>query len=1060
MRRLAGQAARHGGRVLHRLGQAVLAAAVVAAMAIAGVSWRLSQGPVQLAWLAPALQAAANADAPLRVTLGGAAVAWEGFRAGLDQPLDIRLTDVSVSDAAGRRILFLPHAAVSLAPDRLLLGRLVPRAIELDGARLHLHRAADGAIGLDLPAATPEADAPLDLPRLLGELAARPGAARGPGGPGRWSQLRRLRLRDAAIGVTDRQLGTEWSVPELAIDLDRHAAGGVSGSFAATLALGGQTARLAATAALAPDGRRTEIAAKLGQLVPADLAPALPQVAALAAVRAPLTLGADVTLGPQLLPEHLTLSVALGAGTLWIAQGSLPVVEAQATVQGAPAHLTLDLTRFVTAPDPAGARTTLRGHATLDRGPAGYAATAAVDLDRVTFADLPALWPAGLGGPGTRPWIIGNITDGLAHGFHVDLAATAPADLSDVTLTRLSGGGEGSDVTVHWLRPVPPIVHGAVRLNFLDPDTLELVASDGREVLGTEAIQLHGGRVLFTGLSSKDQFADITADLSGTLPGALALLGQPRIGLLARSPLPVRDAGGQFAGRVTVSRLPLRDDVKMDDLKIATTLKLTEARLAGLVAGRDLDHGALDLSADPNGLHLAGQATLAGIPAQLTAEIDFRAGPPTQVVQNVSVSGTLDATQLAALGVDAGPFLGGAAKVAAHAALRRNHTGQISAEADLAGATLTLAALNWQKPRGGAAQATARLTLDHDRIASLDALTAEGEGLHLAGSAGFADGRPVLLRLDRLALGSATELHGTLGLPAHPGEPWRAQVAGSGIDLTAALKRAPSTPSKPSTGPAYVLDARFDAVTLGPERTLSGIVAHAESDGTLTRALDVAGDTPGGKPFHVAIVPAGAGRLLSGNAADAGALLKAFDVTPDLDGGTLALTGHYDDTSPDHALEGRAQISDFRIRHAPALAKLLQAMTLYGVVDLMQGPGLGFSQLVAPFRLTGDTLDLHDARAFSASLGMTAKGRIDLARQELDLQGTIVPAYFFNSLLGDLPIVGKLFSPERGGGLFAATYSLRGPLADPRVGVNPLAALTPGFLRGVFGLLDRAAPPP
>ena len=93
--------------------------------------------------------------------------------------------------------------------------------------------------------------------------------------------------------------------------------------------------------------------------------------------------------------------------------------------------------------------------------------------------------------------------------------------------------------------------------------------------------------------------------------------------------------------------------------------------------------------------------------------------------------------------------------------------------------------------------------------------------------------------------------------------------------------------------------------------------------------------------------------------------------------------------------------------------------------------------------------------AFSPSLGMTAKGRIDLARQDLDLQGTIVPAYFFNSLLGDLPIVGRMFSPERGGGVFAATYSVNGPMNDPRIAINPLAALTPGFLRGLFGLFDR-----
>ncbi len=83
---------------------------------------------------------------------------------------------------------------------------------------------------------------------------------------------------------------------------------------------------------------------------------------------------------------------------------------------------------------------------------------------------------------------------------------------------------------------------------------------------------------------------------------------------------------------------------------------------------------------------------------------------------------------------------------------------------------------------------------------------------------------------------------------------------------------------------------------------------------------------------------------------------------------------------------------------------------------------------------------------------MTAQGRIDLDDDRIDVQGTIVPAYFFNSLLGNIPLIGKLFSPEQGGGVFAARYALQGPLDDPSVSVNPLSALTPGFLRNIFGL--------
>ena len=55
-------------------------------------------------------------------------------------------------------------------------------------------------------------------------------------------------------------------------------------------------------------------------------------------------------------------------------------------------------------------------------------------------------------------------------------------------------------------------------------------------------------------------------------------------------------------------------------------------------------------------------------------------------------------------------------------------------------------------------------------------------------------------------------------------------------------------------------------------------------------------------------------------------------------------------------------------------------------------------------------------------------------------------------MLGNIPLIGKLFSPEEGGGLFAARYTMRGKLDDPTVFVNPLSALTPGFLREMFGI--------
>jgi hypothetical protein len=276
------------------------------------------------------------------------------------------------------------------------------------------------------------------------------------------------------------------------------------------------------------------------------------------------------------------------------------------------------------------------------------------------------------------------------------------------------------------------------------------------------------------------------------------------------------------------------------------------------------------------------------------------------------------------------------------------------------------------------------------------------------------------------------------------------------IDLAQRLERR-SMPRKPSTtepppGPPWILDAKFDRVLAAHGAVLGNVVMHAENDGRVFQQLRLEGQIGARGPFLLQIVPSAGGRRLVVTAADAGELLRGLDYVPTMQGGTLSVEGHYEDAQPGRPLVGTADIQDFRMQNAPALGKLLQAMTLYGLVEVMRGPGLGFTRMEAPFRLTDDALDIDDARAFSSSLGLTAKGRLDLAAQTIDMQGTIVPAYFFNSLLGDIPLVGKLFSPERGGGVFAASYTVRGRVEDPEVTVNPLAALTPGFLRGLFRL--------
>ncbi|MGH7213126.1 MAG: AsmA-like C-terminal region-containing protein, partial [Acetobacteraceae bacterium] len=285
----------------------------------------------------------------------------------------------------------------------------------------------------------------------------------------------------------------------------------------------------------------------------------------------------------------------------------------------------------------------------------------------------------------------------------------------------------------------------------------------------------------------------------------------------------------------------------------------------------------------------------------------------------------------------------------------------------------------------------------------------------------------------------------------------RARLSGPRLDVSGRFAHQ-SGATRPATaavadasGPAWVVDAKFNALALARGRLATNLRLHAEGAGDMMRAARLSARTGAGKPVEVSISPDRGGRVLRASAADGGTLLRDLGATDSIQGGRLSVSARYLDQRSGHPLSGVAEMDDFTVHGAPVLAKVLQAVTLYGLVQAVEGPGMSFNHLAAPFVYGDGVLELDDARAFNASLGLTAKGRVDFDRERMDVEGTIVPAYYVNTALGHIPLIGRLFSPEKGGGVFAARYSAQGSLDDPAVRVNPLSALTPGFLRGLFG---------
>jgi uncharacterized protein YhdP len=152
---------------------------------------------------------------------------------------------------------------------------------------------------------------------------------------------------------------------------------------------------------------------------------------------------------------------------------------------------------------------------------------------------------------------------------------------------------------------------------------------------------------------------------------------------------------------------------------------------------------------------------------------------------------------------------------------------------------------------------------------------------------------------------------------------------------------------------------------------------------------------------------------------------------------------------------------DFDVLDAPLLARLLTVASLEGIGNLLGGEGIAFERLETPFALRNQLLQIGRGRLYGSQLGLTFEGSVNLDEDTLDLEGTIVPLYGVNWTIGQIPIIGQLLRGAEGEGAFALTYGISGPMSEPRIGVNPLSALAPGFLRELFsGLREGTLEPP
>ncbi len=614
----------------------------------------------------------------------------------------------------------------------------------------------------------------------------------------------------------------------------------------------------------------------------------------------------------------------------------------------------------------------------------------------------------------------------------------------------MSGNFRIAGVSVHFLRPLPPVT-GASATGTFDKDSMTVIGSAGQ--LG--GLRVDEAKIRFDHIDRKIADASVEVVARGPLKDALELLDHPRFHYMKKLGIDPKGVAGAAAARMVVT-FPTAVALKFGDIGIRAAANLRGVAVKGAVLGRDLTDGDLVLKLDRDGMDVSGKARIAGVPSDLVWVENF--DPKAPIARRYRVTGRVGDADRARLGLDTAPFATGPMAVDLALVQRVDAPAELQARIGLNDAALSLPDLGWSKPAGKPGTATVIATLANGRLAALTHLGIDANGLNAAGRIDFAPDGATIARaeIDRLHLGR-TELTGLI--VRRPAGGYDARLAGQSLDAGPLIRRAQALDRDAAKLPPYRLSLRVGRLDLLAGAPLSNVSGLVDYDGANWTQVSLDGAMPGGHRVALRLGPAKGGSRLTLDSDDAGEAMRVLGINDNFVGGRLALQAERP-AAPAGTWTGMLRMSDFRVQKAPMLARLLTVASLTGIGNLVSGKGISFARLVMPFTYTDGRMVIDKARAAGSEIGITAEGMLDLDRNAVKINGTIVPAYTLNSVLGNIPLLGKLLTGSEGSGVFAATYKLDGKLDEPTMSVNPLAALAPGFLRDlVDGLLQGTSAP-
>lgn len=1029
------------------------------------LAW-VATGPRSLEIVTPYIEASFEPpDHKYSISIGETWLVWDGWK----HPIDIRLRNVKIMTSEQRTYSRFPEISLGLDFWSLLRGRLLPTSLTIEHPVIRLLQNEDRSISFGLTTEAPESpespESPPESPDAAGmtppEMAVVPfSVVLAPLlAPDSGSVLRKLRyvsIVDADLSVSNSGTGVSFSADgaDIVFRRTRH---GLHAFGTARISYDNYQSDVTVQFLKARDSNIITGDVNASELMLGTLAELFGENTPLKGVKFPVSGKSSLTIDENGVLQELSFIVDGGKGTLESEHldGVVPVssLHAEGTLSNNAA--TIGITRFNADFD--GILLEGDGAVTLDKD--NTAVRGNVRLRNADAKDVRLLWPPKLA-PLSREWVTTNILSGKVPQARAHIAIAA-GDLAKPVLPRedVDATIELEGAKIRYLPDHPEVsaVKGVIRI---DGVSLNADIESGRYLKDSK---LSGGKLAIDDLNDDNPYIKIELDAECSAKDVVHFLSLPRLNHAGRLNLREETAKGTVTGH---ARLGFRFFAPRDeagnptgeaDIDYDVAAQLKDVSQPGFMNKFDIQDANGTVTVNHDAVDYKGTGNVNGATV-LESHVTYLFHPKDAFDTLIEVSALAPVDSLPRFGYPQFPFLKGTLGVKATV---KEGEGAESAQAaiDLTDAAVIWPKLGINKPEKVAA--TLELTSEKkDGVATIPSFHFKGKDIDGHGAAELTQdlGDVRRVTMEKIINGK-TRLEKLVYEQIEGG--FLLEFSGSHFDAT------PWTESRPGEEgtfsfqhfPAVQFKGNVDKVSFGEGRELTGVKGELACNAQRCESANISGATADGKPFAVRILrnPKGA-RQFSLHAESAGVFLRSVNLFDGMEGGDLTVTGTFDDGTParpGNVFRGRVDINGHTVKKVPVLAKILSLASLTGFFDTLQGNGIHFRRLNAPFTLQQDVITLDKAKTYGDAMGLTAEGTITFPKRILDIEGTVVPSYSLNNVLGKVPIVGAVLTGGEGQGVFAARYRVKGLSSDPEVTVNPLSILTPGFLRGLFDILDK-----